>query len=147
MSQRKQMRGAKRSGFTLTELVVSATLLVTIMGIVAPLTVRSGRLWQDSRHRQLAMDELTNQLERLTALPPQQRQRAIADLVPPPHLRAAMPSAVITAETIRDEEGTRLVLRLIRDGDGPKLRSPSPITLVGWLDPLPGDIASEEALP
>ena len=62
------MRATKhqRSGTTMTELMVAAILMVSTMAIVAPLTVRTGRLWQDIRHHQLAVDTLSNELERLS---------------------------------------------------------------------------------
>ena len=63
----------RRNAFTLTELVVGAALTVTVMSVVASLTVHCGRLWQDTRHQQLVMDELSNELERLISLPADQR--------------------------------------------------------------------------
>ena len=123
----------KRNGTTLTEMIVAATLMASTMAIVAPLTVRTGRLWQDSRRHQLVMDELSNELERLTTLTPPQRERAIAELAPPDHLQASLPSATLTAETICDADGTRLLLSMNWDRPG----KPKPVTLVGWLDPMP----------
>jgi hypothetical protein len=123
----------KRNGTTLTEMIVAATLMASTMAIVAPLTVRTGRLWQDSRRHQLVMDELSNELERLATLAPPQRERAIAELAPPDHLQASLPSATLTAETIRDANGTRLLLSMNWDRPG----KPKPVTLVGWLDSMP----------
>lgn len=127
----------QRKGTTLTEMVVAATLMVSTMGIVAPLTVRTGRLWQDSRRYQLVMDELSNELERLASLTAEQRQPAMADLAPPDHLQATLPSATLVAETIRDADGTRLLLSMNWDRPG----NPKPVTLVGWLDSMPGNSA------
>ena len=39
-----------RHGFTVTEMLVSALLLTTVMSVVGPLVVRGDRLWQDARH-------------------------------------------------------------------------------------------------
>ena len=133
----------KQRGFTLTELVVASSLLVAVMAMVAPLTVRSGRLWQESRHQQLAMDELSNQLERLTALDAEARTAALPQLAPSELVTAALPWATIQAETVRDEHGTRLVLRLNWDGRGNPSRPSSSLTLVGWLDPMPSDASGE----
>lgn len=127
----------QRNGTTLTEMVVAATLMVTTMGIVAPLTVRTGRLWQDSRRQQLVMDELSNEFERLASLTAEQRDRAIADLAPPDHLQATLPSVTLVAETIRDADGTRLLLSMNWD----RLGKPKPVTLVGWLDSMPSESA------
>lgn len=152
MMPTNNMRNRNRGGFTLTELVVAAILLVSVMAVVAPLTVRSGRLWRDAQHRQLAMDELSNQLERLIALPRPQRQAALNELAPSEHLKLALPNATITAETIRDDDGARLVLSLTWNQQaslqstapqGASLPQPAPITLVGWLDPMPSESDTE----
>ena len=129
----------QRNGTTLTEMVVAATLMVSTMAIVAPLTVRTGRLWQDARRHQLVMDELSNELERLTSLTAEQRERAIANLTPPEYLQASLPSATINAEIIRDGEGMRLLLSMNWD----RLGNPKPVSLVGWLDSMPSQNAGQ----
>lgn len=135
----------RRCGTTMTELVVAATLMVSTMAIVAPLTVRTGRLWQDIRHHQLAMDELSSELERLVSLTSEQREQAIADLVPTDDLQASLPSPTLSAETIRDADGTRLRLSM----NWTRAGKPKPVTLVGWLDSLPGntELESSEVAP
>jgi hypothetical protein len=137
-----QSKLTHRNAFTLTELVVAAALMVSVMAVIAPLTVHSARLLQDTRHQQLVMDELSNELERLTMLAPDERDKAIAELVPSEHVRWMLPSAEITAETVRDEDGVRLVLSLNWDRPG----RPRPITFVGWLDSTPGEEEKQIAL-
>jgi len=131
-------RASSRGGFTITELIVAATLLVVIMSVVASLTVRSGRLWQDSRHYRLAVDELSNQLERLISLDEASRAEEITKLSPSTQMLDTLPNPVLTAETLADESGTRLVLHLTWD----RLGKSSPVTLVGWVDPLPTETKS-----
>lgn len=123
----------RRVGFTVTELIVAATLLVVVMSVVTPLTVRSNRLWQDSRHHRLAMDELSNQLERLVGLRASNLATAVEQLALAPHIQATLPSPVLSAETLTDESGTRVVLHLNWD----QLGKSHPMTLVGWIDPIP----------
>ena len=132
-SQRNPKQPPRRRGLMVTELIVAATLLVVIMSVVGALTVRCGRLWQDSRHYRLAIDELTNQLERLTALNEADLAGAIAELSPSQQIRSALPSPFLSAERLADENGSRLVLQLTWDRLGKK----TPVTLVGWIDPLP----------
>ena len=122
-----------RRGYAMTELVVAATLLIGILSFVAPLAVRSGRLWQDSRHHRLALDELSNQLERLTSLDEKERDAALAELSVSPQVSTRLPNPVIEAHTIDDSDGARLVLQLQWDRVGPA----KPVTLVAWIDPLP----------
>ena len=126
-------QSADRRGYMMTDLVVAATLLVAVLSVVTPLAVRSGRLWQDSRHYRLAVDELSNQLERLTSLNQAQRETALAELSPSPQVRDRLQNAVLKAETIDDVDGRRLVLQLQWDRVGPA----KPVSLVAWIDPLP----------
>ena len=126
-------RAARHDGFTVTELLVAATLLIAIMPVVASLTVRSGRLWQDFRHYRLAIDELSNHLERLISLDASEVATAIDELSPSSHIRAALPNPVLSAEVLTDQDGTRLILQLAWDRIG---KSP-PVVLVGWTDGLP----------
>ena len=121
-----------RRGTTLTELVVAASLLVGSLGIIAQLTVRTGRLWQDIRHQQLALDELSNQIERLTALDQPLRSAALAELVPSVPIQRTLPSAKLSAETLPDADGTRLVVSINWD----RRTKSSPLSLVAWIDPM-----------
>ena len=58
-----------RAGTTITELLVACTIVGTLLTTTVPVLVRTGRLSRElSRHR-LALDELSNQLDRLTLLP------------------------------------------------------------------------------
>jgi hypothetical protein len=119
-------------GVTVTELVVAAGLLVVVMSVVTSLAVRSGRLQQDSRHYRLAVDELTNQLERLTSLDADSLTDAIGALAPTAYIQTALPNPELTGERISDEHGDRLKLHLVWDRFGKR----RPVTLVGWIDPL-----------
>jgi type II secretory pathway pseudopilin PulG len=124
----------RRSGFTSTEVVVAASLLAAAMGIVGPLAVQTTRLAQDSRQQRLALDELSDQIERLTALDPPSRSDALQQLQVSEALSYAAPEATIQGETLRDADGVRLVLTL--QWNHPS-RPRAPVQLVGWLDPLP----------
>jgi hypothetical protein len=127
-----------RPAFTSTELIVASTLMVATMGIIGPLAVRTARLWQSSRHQQVAIEALSDELERLTALEPEARSEAIRNLSPSEALKLAAPDARLTAAVIQDSEGTQLVVTL--DWNQPnELRAP--LKLVGWLDPLPQEDA------
>jgi len=120
----------RRSGLMVTELIVAATLLVVLVSVVGSLTVQTGRLWRDARHYRLAIDELSNQLERLTALDAVELKAAIAQLSPSPQIRSALPNPVLSVESLADQHGSRLVLHLSWDRLGKQV----PLTLVGWVD-------------
>jgi Tfp pilus assembly protein FimT len=133
MKQQRSLKSRFHRGFTSTELVVASSLLVALMGVVGPLAVRNSRLWIESRHHQLALEELTGELERLTAMDSTARAKAIESLKPSGLLLNAAPDATIEAETLWDQDGERLVLTLRWNrGDHPR----APLRLVAWLDPL-----------
>ena len=62
-------RNGRRKGFTYAEVLVSATILTTIMSLVTVSSFRISRVWKDVRQQKIALNELSNHLDRLTALP------------------------------------------------------------------------------
>ena len=128
MKQHKSLEDA-RGASTVTELVVAASLLVSLIGASVPLVVKSGRLWQETREHELAIDELSNQLERLTALPDADRDIAIAELKPSNTVQATLVDVRIESQTIRDKAGERLLLTI----DWDRTVDAKPLSLVGWL--------------
>ncbi|MEM8665903.1 MAG: hypothetical protein AAGG48_00200 [Planctomycetota bacterium] len=125
-----------RSGFSLTELIVCASLLMAVMSFIATLSIRTNRLWQDTRLQKLAIDELSNQLEELTSLDRAGAEKAIADLELSEAIRNSMPQASIDGEIVRINDSTQIVLTLWIDGkDGPTTTRHAPLELVGFLSP------------
>ena len=134
LSMNRRRRCRTREAFTSIEVTVAATLLVAIMSMVGPLAIRTTRIWRDSRHHQLAMEELTGQIERLIALSPSDRTEAMQTLAPSRALATAAPEAEIIGQLIQDSESTRIVLKVRwNQPNYPR----ADLTLVGWVDPLP----------
>ncbi len=125
-------RSRRHAGFTMTEVVVAATLLVSTIGVIAPLTVQCGRLLQTTRHHYLVLDELSNQFQRLCHLDDGPLTAAIGSITPSEHLVEALPAVWIRGETVRDQDGARLILSLNWDRVG----DPPPLQMVGWLDSI-----------
>ena len=120
----------RRSGSTVAEVMVAAVLLATMVSFAATVIVRSGRIWKQTRHAQLCMDELSNQWERLISLNDARRADAIASLAPSDELKSALPDAKLVSETVEDDDGVRLILSLHwQPYPGAK-----PTRLVGWID-------------
>lgn len=69
-----------RSGVTLIETTVALGLLITVMSVMASLAVRNQRLLADNRAYRLAVDELSNRLDLLIALPVEEAATAIGAL-------------------------------------------------------------------
>lgn len=127
-----------RNGVSMTELLVAATLLIGAMSFIGPLAVRSQRLQQDARHYQCALEEASNQLESLTVLEEEQLEAALAELAPSVEAQSVLPNPQLSAETIDDENGLRVVMRIQWDRLGPA----EPLSLVAWIR-LPDDVEEE----
>ena len=119
-----------RRGLSITEVVVAATLVVSMIGIVVPVTVRIGRVWQSTRQYRLACNELSNQMELLTSISETQCEAELSHLKTSDMLAEALPGACLQGELVRDHDGTRLVLSL----DWERGSKSVPIALVGWLN-------------
>ncbi len=119
-----------RRGISLTEVMVAATLVLGIIGLATPLTVRVGRVWHSTRQYRLALNELANQMELLTGQQMEECNAALANLKTSAIVSESLPSARLQGEIVRDQDGTRLVLQLDWDRGSKSV----PLSLVGWLD-------------
>lgn len=120
----------RRRGSTATELLVSATLLMTAIGIVGRVTVHSRRVWVDIRHSQLALDELSNHMDRLATLETNQLRAAVVNLVPSDPARQSLAGVKLTAKIFDDDFGERLELSI----DWHRAQNAQPLTLVRWVN-------------
>jgi hypothetical protein len=120
-----------RRGLMMTELIVAASLLISSLSLLVTLSFRTGKLWQDSRHYSLAVNELTNQLERLTTLEEDEIDGQLTELEPSAAIQAALPNPRLTGEKIVDEYGTRVMLAIEWDRPG----NAKPLSLMAWLSP------------
>lgn len=116
-----------RRGTTVADLLVAATLLAAMTTSVMTITVHSGRLRQQTREQQLALDELSNHLERLLSLDRAELEAALSDLKPSPHLVASLPGCTLSAE-MPDRERLVLSLNWVRP------IASQPVHLTGWID-------------
>lgn len=138
---RRRSRRHRRDGFTLLELLVSATLLIALISIVVPLTVRANRVWQDARCYRMAVHELSNQLEDLTLMDDEARQQALSNWQPDSGLLHALPDVKLTGETIADGDGKRIKVSLAwRRPYG----AAAPLSMMGWVHP-PSDRTRDDS--
>ena len=136
MVQRKQ---STHRGVSVTEVLIAATLVVSMIGLFAPLSVRVGRVWQSTRQYRLALNELANQMEMLTSLGEADCQAALPDLKLSGQFADALPGSQLNGELVSDEDGTRLILSLNWDRGSES----EPLSLVGWLDAGPKLVEQE----
>jgi len=125
-------RRRRQMGTTSIEIVVAFTLLSSVLAIATPLVVKHGRLLASQRAYRLALDEVSNQLERLSSLPEEEFPEAIQQLAPSPLIAKRLPGAELRGEVESADIGRRLTLRL--SWDEPQ-RSAAPVAMAAWILP------------
>lgn len=122
-------RHAKHGVGTL-EMFVSLSLLITTMSVATQTMVRYFRLTKSQEKYCLALDELSNQMDRLTALPRREVIAAVRQLAPSEFVRGQLPGVKLSGELQPTEAGTHLTLRISWDEID---RVQAPVQLSGWL--------------
>jgi type II secretory pathway component PulJ len=121
-----------RAGFSLLELFVAFTLLAMALTFLTSAMHRHNRLLAAHRDYRLALDELTNQLDRLTALPFEDLPAALENLPPSAFSAQRLPGAELRADLQDEEIGRRIILRLT--WSEPK-RGEAPVVMAAWVYP------------
>ena len=103
------------------------------MLFVVPTAIRNGRLQQTIRHDRIAMDEVTNQLDRLAQLPLKQIKQEIAKLTPSGFAVAGLPNPRLSGTLQETQEGYRIALEISWNSPG---RSVAPLTMATWVYPI-----------
>ena len=131
----------RRRGITLTEVIVSCTLLASSMTVVIPMTFRLAHVRRTTHEGQLAQQELANQMDFLTALPREQLQSAAAQVKLHPSTAQQLADAQLTASVTKgvpdpSDAGRRIQLELTWTNS---LGHPmAPRRLTSWVYP-PGE--------
>jgi len=139
------MRGSKQiaGGTTTVEVLISFTLLVTVLSLSTPLVVKHGRLLKAQRDYRLALDELSNQIERLSALPEGELPAALEKLALSEFITAHLSGVELRGQLNSNDNARRVTLRLW--WDEPQ-RAEAPVSLAAWIHP-PVQAASRERAP
>jgi hypothetical protein len=111
------------------EAVVSAGLLLGVMSFAVQMTYRVDGVWRDTAQHRVAIHELSNHLDRLTLLSPEEIVSAIDAIVVSDAASRTLHDAKLDAERIDDELGTRIVVRI----NWTRRTPGNPVVLVGWL--------------
>ena len=118
-----------RRGVLSIELIVSTVLLMTVMTFVTSMSFRVNQIWKQIGQQRIAVGELSNQLERLTVLSPDEIQAEIADLRPSDYCARSLDQPELVGVMSDDAIGIRVELKL-----NWQRRYPAPpIELTGWL--------------
>jgi hypothetical protein len=117
-----------RCGSTSYEVLVALTLLSTLLSLSLSSMVRHGRLLTSEQNYRLALDELSNQLDRLIALPGNELSLAVNELQLTPFTAERLSDAKLVGEIAPTDIGQRVTLRLTsKDPNGLKL------SMAGWV--------------
>lgn len=119
-----------RRGTTIIEFVVACSLLGSLMLFVVPSAIRIGRLQGMIRQDRIAMDEVTNQLDRLSQLPLSQIKQEVDRLTPSEFAVSGLPNPTLSGALQDSEQGYRLALEISWDSPG---RRVAPLTIATWL--------------
>jgi hypothetical protein len=120
----------RRCGSTSYEVLVAFTLLTTLLSLSLSSMVRHGRLLTSEQNYRLALDELSNQLDRLTALPGNELSQAVKELQLTPFTAERLSDAKLVGEIAPMDIGQRVTLRLTSQGpNGLK------VSMAGWMFP------------
>jgi len=125
----KTERFCRRRGITMVELVISSVMLLTVMTFVTSICFRVNLVWKDVNHHRVALGELTNQLEVLTLMTPEEANTALENLEASETCKRTLASPEMSGEAIEDDLGTRIVLRMAWHPD-PEVK---PVELAGWI--------------
>src|ERR1041385_154336 len=101
-----------RRGTGSLDLLVSFTLLMTAMSVATPLIVRHERMVKSHRNYRLALDELSNQMDRLTALQSDKLSQAVKQISPSSFISERLPGARLSGELQHADFGTRVKLTI-----------------------------------
>lgn len=118
-----------RSGFSLVELAVVATIVATIITLSTTLTVKTAHVWKDIAQCRVAVAELNNHLDRLTRMEPDEARQAIAMMQPSSYCRPTLANPQIAAEISPCDLGWHITLQLTWN----RRHIDRPVRMTGWI--------------
>lgn len=121
-----------RRGITLFELLVAFSILGVIVSASAGLLVRNGRLLLSARNQRIAIDELSNQMERLRSLPLPEPGAFVPGPTPSAFAAARLPGATLSLVADPPRAGSERRVELAIEWNEPGRRG-HPLRLVGWI--------------
>src|SRR3954468_10955777 len=121
---------SRRGATTMLEAIVALSLLMSALSVSLPLIFKHGRLLIEQRNYRVALDELSNHIDRLTAtsaadLPGSLRQLAVSSFT-----TERLHDAKLTSDLKSAEFGQRVTLTLTW-----KSAQEQKVALAGWIFP------------
>jgi len=123
---------SRRAGTSSLEVIMAFTLLGSVLAFSTPLVVRHKRLIASQRDYRLALDEVSNQLQRLSAVSPQNLATVIESLQPSDFISTRLSGARVHGELQTSDMGQRVQVSI---SWGDEQRLAAPVTLAAWFLP------------
>jgi hypothetical protein len=117
-----------RQATTVLEVMVSLSMLMAALTVSLPLVLHHGRLLIEQRNYRLALDEVSNHLDRLSATGRDELPLALEQLAVSPFTAEKLHDATLTSELRPADVGQRLVVTLNWKSLGEQR-----VTLAAWL--------------
>ena len=127
--KRAMKRNRLRNGFMQLEIVVATGLLVVAISGLAKLYHQLAGVARDSKHYQLALHEVMNQIGLLQETPLEKLDQAVLEVKLPDEVLDVLPEAKLAAERKEDSAGTWVIVRMSWNRVG----NPPPIELMGLV--------------
>lgn len=129
INKTRRLSPVRRHGISSIELVVAATILMTVMTFATTLSFRIHSVIKDTRHVRIATNELANQLERLTLLDLDNATAAVESLEVSEICQTALNEPKLSGTIVKDPLGHRVDLQLVWQTRITR----KPIRLSGWI--------------
>lgn len=121
----------RKRGFTIIELLVAIGLLISMIAVLGKMIRSVDLIWRDAELTRIASDELSNHLQVLTLLAPDDVESQLDDLAPSAMCLERLPDAKLDHKVSSDELGKRISLSLSwQHSAGNATRR---VQLSGWL--------------
>ena len=127
----------RRQATTMLEVIVSLSLLMSALSLSLPLILQQGRLLIEQRNYRLALDELSNQLDRLSATSADDLPTVLRKIAVSPFTAEKLHDAKLASDLKPADVGQRLTLKLTW-----KNAQEQKVTLAVWIVPRPNPPAT-----
>lgn len=118
-----------RRGVLKMEAMLAAVILVAAIGFASTMIHRINRFWSDAQRHQFAISELSNQIDELSRLSPDQATESLKSIEVSQACKETLKDASIVGEVEEDELGNRITLKL----SWLDRKGANPVELSAWL--------------
>jgi hypothetical protein len=115
---------------------VAFSLLASVLAMSTPLIIAHGKLLKTQRDYRLALDELSNHIDRLAGLPEADLEPALAELAPSDFAAEMLPGAALKGNLGKSDLGQHVTLEITWNEPN---RIAAPVRLSAWLGSEPSE--------